>query len=69
MGKGTRNRNVRAEDKVAAPSKQVQKQNKSVFYGTIGMAAFALVLVVFLVFNATNNIHIFYHPMPKIYLT
>lgn len=52
MGKGTRNRNVRAEDKVAAPSKQVQKQNKSVFYGTIGMAAFALVLVVFLVFNA-----------------
>ncbi len=52
MGKGTRNRNVRAEDKVVAPSKQVQKQNKSVFYGTIGMAAFAVVLVVFLVFNA-----------------
>ena len=52
MGKGTRNRVVRAEDKVVAPSKQVQKQNKSVFYGTIGMAVFALLLVGFLVFNA-----------------
>jgi hypothetical protein len=59
MGKGTRNRNVRAEDKVAAPSKQVQKKNKSVFYGTIGMAVFAVVLVVFLVFNALTGAGVF----------
>ncbi len=59
MGKGTRNRNVRAEDKVVAPSKQVQKKNKSVFYGTIGMAVFAVVLVVFLVFNALTGAGVF----------
>lgn len=59
MGKGTRNRQVRAEDKVVAPSKQVQKKNKSVFYGTVAMAVFAVVLVVFLVFNALTGAGVF----------
>lgn len=52
MGKGTRNRQVRAEDKVVAPSKRVQKQNKGVVYGTWALAIFTIVLVVSLVFSA-----------------
>lgn len=52
MGKGTRNRQVRAEDKVNSPSKSVQKQNKGVVYGTWALAIFTIVLVVSLVFSA-----------------
>ena len=52
MGKGTRNRQVRSEDKVVAPSKRVQKQNKGVVYGTWALAIFTIVLVVSLVLSA-----------------
>lgn len=52
MGKGTRNRQVRAEDKVVSPSKRVQKQNKGVVYGTWALAVFTIVLVLSLLFSA-----------------
>lgn len=59
MGKGTRNRNVRAEDKVTAPSKHVQKQDKAVKYGTWALSAFAILLVVSLVFIGLTTAGVF----------
>ena len=59
MGKGTRNRQDRAQVQVATPSKQVKKQNKSVFYGTLAMGIFAVVLVVSLLLNALVGAGVF----------
>jgi hypothetical protein len=59
MGKGTRNRQVRAEDKVVSPSKHVQKQNKSVVYGTWALGIFAIVLVVALLFTGLATTGVF----------
>ena len=59
MGKGTRNRQVRAEDKVTSPSKYVQKQNKSVVYGTWALGIFAIVLVVSLLFTGLVGAGVF----------
>ena len=50
MGKGTRNRQVRAEDKVNTPAKHVQKQNNAVKYGTWALSVFSIILVVSLLF-------------------
>ena len=59
MGKGTRNRQDRAKVQATAPAKTVKNQNKSVFYGTIAMGVFAVVLVVALLFNALVGTGIF----------
>ncbi len=59
MGKGTRNRQVRAEDKVVSPSKHVQKQNKSVVYGTWALGIFAIILVVSLLFTGLATTGVF----------
>ncbi|MBE6660383.1 MAG: hypothetical protein E7605_03160 [Ruminococcaceae bacterium] len=59
MGKGTRNRQGRAQEQVTAPAKTVKNQNKSVFYGTIAMGVFAVILVVALLFNALVGTGIF----------
>lgn len=59
MGKGTRNRQVRAEDKVVAPSKHVQKQDKNVVYGTWALGIFAIVLVVSLLFTGLAGSGVF----------
>lgn len=52
MGKGTRNRQVRAEDKLTSPSTNAQKQSKGVVYGTWALAIFTIVLVLSLLFSA-----------------
>ena len=52
MGKGTRNRQVRAEDKLTSPSTNAQKQSKGVVYGTWALAIFTIVLVASLLFSA-----------------
>ncbi|MBR2622214.1 MAG: hypothetical protein IKC97_07545 [Clostridia bacterium] len=59
MGKGTRNRQDRAQVQVKAPAKTVKNQNKSVFYGTLAMGIFAIVLVVSLLFNALIGAGVF----------
>lgn len=59
MGKGTRNRQVRAEDKVIAPSKHVQNQNNAVKYGTWALSAFSIVLVVALLFIGLTSTGVF----------
>ena len=59
MGKGTRNRQVRAEDKVNTPAKHVQKQNNAVKYGTWAMSAFAIILVVSLLFIGLTTSGVF----------
>lgn len=59
MGKGTRNRQDRAQVQATAPAKTVKNQNKSVFYGTIAMGVFAVILVVALLFNALVGTGIF----------
>ena len=59
MGKGTRNRQGRAQVQVKAPAKSAKKQNKSVFYGTLAMGIFAVVLVVSLLFSALVSTGVF----------
>ncbi len=63
MGKGTRNRQVRAGDQATTPSMYARskhdKQAKTAFWGTVALGIFVIALVLALVFNALTGAGIF----------